>query len=86
MGVKLTRGGKKDTNKLQRDYYSTRNGLYIMKKNNLFFALIFNWIRAIYKIILGYRFGVFYGRRNAKFIWKALAHFIIGKKGKYVFL
>jgi GT2 family glycosyltransferase len=86
LGVKLTRGGKKDSNKLQRDYYSTRNGLYIMKKNNLYFALFFNMLRAIYKIILGFRFGVFYGKRNAKFIWKGLAHFIIGKKGKFVFL
>ncbi|MEN9963757.1 MAG: hypothetical protein RL582_852 [Bacteroidota bacterium] len=86
LGVKLIRGGKKDSNKLQRDYYSTRNGLYIMKKNNLYFALFFNMLRAIYKIILGFRFGVFYGKRNAKYIWSGLAHFIMGKKGKFVFL
>jgi len=85
MGIKLTRSGKKDSNKLQRDYYSTRNGLRIMQKNHLYLALVFNLLRAIYKILNGFRFGNAYGKRHAKHIWKGVSHFITRKNGKFVF-
>lgn len=85
VGIKLTRGGKKDSNKLQRDYYSTRNGLRIMKSNNLYLPLLFNLLRAVYKILYGFKFGSSYGKKNAKHIWTGLLHFITGKSGKFVF-
>jgi GT2 family glycosyltransferase len=85
LGVKTTRGGKKDSNKLLRDYYSTRNGLFIFRKNRLNMALIFNLCRAIFKIGMGYKYGANYGKRHSKYIWTGVVHFLQGKKGKFVF-
>ena len=77
----FNKGQKKEENRLRRDYYSTRNGLIIIKKNKLFSAFVFTILRSFYKIIMGFKFGLKYGSKNAKVIFYALFHFCIGKEG-----
>jgi len=85
LGKNVKRGLKKDSSRMQRDYYSTRNGLFIFKKNGLMLALLINIFRIFYKMITSFKYGSNYGRRYSKYLWKALRHFIKGKKGRVVF-
>jgi len=85
LGKNVKRGLKKDSNKMQRDYYSTRNGLYIFKKNGLVLALLINIFRVFYKMMASFKYGSNYGKRYSKYLWRALRHFIKGKKGRVVF-
>lgn len=75
------KGQKKDVNRLRRDYYSIRNSLIIIKKHKLFSAFIYTILRALYKTISGFKYGMKYGFKNAKVVFYALFHFCIGKKG-----
>jgi GT2 family glycosyltransferase len=77
----IKKGVKKDLNRLKRDYYSIRNSLIIIKKHKLFTAFFLTFTRSLLKIIRGFRYGIGYGYKNAKFIIYALIHFLIGKKG-----
>lgn len=77
----IKKGAKKDINRLKRDYYSIRNSLIIINKHKLYSAFFLTLTRSLLKIILGFRFGIGYGYKNAKFIIYALFHFLIGKKG-----
>jgi GT2 family glycosyltransferase len=85
LGKNVKKGLKKDSNRMQRDYYSTRNGLYIFKKNGLALALLINIFRVFYKMIISFKYGSNYGKRHSKYLWKALRHFLKGKKGRVVF-
>ena len=85
IGKNVKRGLKKDSIRMQRDYYSTRNGLFIFKKNGLILALLINIFRIIYKMITSFKYGSNYGKRYSKYLWRALRHFLKGKKGRVVF-
>jgi len=85
LGKNVKRGLKKDSNRMQRDYYSTRNGLYIFKKNGLALALLINIFRVFYKMIISFKYGSNYGKRYSKYLFRALRHFLKGKKGRVVF-
>lgn len=82
IGFKLKRGQKKKKSHLWREYYSTRNLLVLLIKNNLHGALLRNIIRAVSKSVFGFRYGMGYGLKNAKFILLALIHFFIRKNGR----
>jgi GT2 family glycosyltransferase len=85
LGKNVKRGLKKDSNRMQRDYYSTRNGLFILKKNGLILALLINIFRVFYKMIASFKYGNNYGKRYSGYLWRALRHFLKGKKGRVVF-
>jgi len=85
LGKNVKRGLKKDSNRMQRDYYSTRNGLFIFKKNGLILALLVNIFRIFYKMITSFKHGSNYGKRYSGYLWRALSHFLKGKKGRVVF-
>ncbi len=85
LGKSVKRGLKKDSSRMQRDYYSTRNGLYIFKKNILILALFINIFRIIYKMLTSFKYGTNYGKRYSGYLWRALRHFLKGKKGRVVF-
>jgi GT2 family glycosyltransferase len=85
LGKNVKRGLKKDSNRMQRDYYSTRNGLYIFKKNRLILALLINIFRIFYKMIASFKYGSNYGKRYSSYLWRAMRHFLKGKKGRVVF-
>jgi len=85
LGKNVKKGLKKDSNRMQRDYYSTRNGLYIFKKNGLALALLINIFRVFYKMIISFKYGSNYGKRYSKYLFRALRHFLKGKKGRVVF-
>jgi len=65
--------GKSD--KVLRDYYSTRSILYILFKNRLIVALAFQLFKSIFKMLLGYKYGLNYGERNFKFQKRAIIDF-----------
>jgi len=71
-----------DTDKLWRQYYSTRNMLYVLKVNGLWFALILNITKALSKSIYGFRYGLKYGSKNFRIQTLALFHFIGGRFGQ----
>jgi len=82
IGIKVKRGTKKPIVDLWRQYYSSRNSLFILKKNNLNRAIVLNILRTIFNMANGFRFGLNYGKKNLEFNSLALYHFCIGKKGK----
>lgn len=72
--------GKKG--KLLRDYYSTRSLLYILNKNKLYSAFLFQLTKTTLKMFLGFKYGFGYGFQNYKFQKKALQDFF---KNNYTF-
>lgn len=68
---------------LDRDYYTTRNLLYIFYKNKMLFPFLFLLAKIWGKLILGFKFGWNYGMLNIKTQGLALFHFIIGKYGAF---
>ena len=86
MGIKIKRGTKKRIEKLWREYYSTRNILYILEKNKYYQGLFLFFFRAVIKMFIGFRYGFNYGYKNMKFVGLGILHFIIRKKGKANFI
>ena len=71
-----------DISKLNRNYYSIRNMNYILLKNKCYLALIYNLIKNCIKLIVGFRYGFSYGRKNIKIIFSSYNDFIFGNYGK----
>lgn len=67
---------------LWRNYYSTRNLLYIYSKNFYYFPFLFLLFKSIFKSAAGFRYGVDYGRKNLSTQWKAIFHFFAGRFGQ----
>lgn len=67
---------------LSRQYYSTRNLLFILVKHKLYLALTFTLIRKLFKLILEFRKGFSYGLISAKYTSFGLYHWLINKYGK----
>lgn len=64
-----------------RDYYSTRNLLFILKTNKLYFALVRLLMVKFFKVVYYFKFGFKQGLYFASIILSAIYHFIIGKYG-----
>ena len=64
---------------LWRQYYSIRNLLWILKGNKYYTALGYQVIKSMSKTLFGFRYGVEYGTRNAKVIFKGIWHGLISK-------
>jgi GT2 family glycosyltransferase len=75
---------KKSERQLVRDYYSSRNMLYILKKNRLFRALFYTFLRIAYKCVITFKYGFSQGMVNLKYQSKAILHFIFGSYGKTI--
>jgi GT2 family glycosyltransferase len=84
IGFDYRRGLKKETNRLWRDYYSSRNSLYILFRNRFYSGLLLTLLRLFAKTIAGFRYGWRYGSKNAKYTLLALLHFCTGVKGKTI--
>lgn len=84
LGYQLKRGLKKQTSSLWREYYSTRNLLYILRQHHSGKAVASLFVKALIKSLAGFRFGFKYGITNAGFIGKALLHFVKGTTGSIV--
>ena len=67
---------------LQREYYSTRNLLFIFFKNRYYQAFAFTLIKTLIKTGYGFRYGLIYGLANFRLQWKALYHFFLSRSGK----
>jgi GT2 family glycosyltransferase len=65
-----------------RHYYSARNMLYILLRNRLYLALVFNLAKTLFKSIAGFRFGFSHGARYFEVHMLALIHFLSGKKNR----
>ena len=81
LGYQLKRGLKKQESSLWREYYSTRNMLYILRQHHSGKAVTTLFVRSLLKSLAGFRFGLQYGITNARFILKALFHFLKGTTG-----
>jgi GT2 family glycosyltransferase len=55
---------RKDLSRIRREYYSTRNLLVILRKNHLWPAFGYQSIKALLKMIYGFRYGLQYGKVN----------------------
>ncbi|HET7361208.1 MAG TPA: glycosyltransferase [Salinimicrobium sp.] len=62
-----------------REYYSTRNLLYIFWKHKLYFAFLFFLIKVLIKLFAGYWHGLHYGKKNFRAQGLALLHFFMGR-------
>jgi len=60
--------------KLHREYYSIRNGVFLLIRQGLWFGLILKVFKSILKIFLGFKLGFSYGIRNAELIILGLMH------------
>jgi GT2 family glycosyltransferase len=81
-GLHIVRGKEKPMNKLWREYYSTRNSLYIMHKHKSNLGKIRIIVRSMIKIPAGFRYGRKYGWKQARMIGMGMWHFFLGKKGQ----
>lgn len=81
VGLKIKRGHKKETSRLWREYYSTRNLLFILRHHKFNKAVFYTIARSVLKCLTGFRFGFTYGFVNAKFLLLGILHFLKGKTG-----
>ena len=81
-GLHIQRGKQKPLNKLWREYYSTRNSLYIMQKHHCLSGKLRIILRSLVKSIAGFRYGVTYGAKHAKMVLLGMMHYFTGKKGQ----
>jgi GT2 family glycosyltransferase len=84
VGIKLKKNVFKSDRQLKRDYYSTRNMLYLLKREHLFKAMLFTLARVIAKSIISFRYGLKYGLISIKYQSLALLHFVFSIYGKKV--
>jgi GT2 family glycosyltransferase len=73
---------KKTQKQLIRDYYSTRNLLFIMNQNRFFMAFVCVIFRVFFKSLAGFIYGPIYGSRNLKYQYKGILHFLTGRYGQ----
>lgn len=85
IGLQIQRGKEKPLHKLWREYYSTRNSLYIMHKHRSIRGKLYILLRSLAKCLAGFRYGFTYGSKQAKIILLALLHYFAGKKGQVTF-
>jgi len=85
-GLHVRHGDKKDARGLAREYYSTRNMLYILKKNNSYRGMLIFSVRTAFKILRGFRFGWRYGTENLKILTTGMFDFVAGNSGMRNFL
>lgn len=69
---------KKSEAGLKRQYYSTRNLIFILKENRFISALIFQLVKSLLKSLIGFKFGWKYGSRNFDNVMKGVAHGLAG--------
>ena len=68
---------------LHREYYSYRNGIYLMAYEYKKYKLAMIYImRALLKVPFGYLKGVKFGLRNSKMLLSAISHGLTKKMGK----
>jgi glycosyltransferase involved in cell wall biosynthesis len=65
-----------------RNYYSTRNILFILKRNRLYMALGYHFFKNLFKMIYAFRFGFKYGKSNLYMTSLGFYHGIINRAGK----
>lgn len=82
IGYKVKRGQKKPTDRLWREYYSTRNLSIVLNKQGSIKSLIIFLTRNFLKSIISFRYGLKYGVKNFGYINLGILHFILGRKGK----
>lgn len=75
--------GKPDL--LWRNYYSTRNLLYIFYTHKFLIAFLYLLVKTAVKSMAGYFFGKEYGRQNFELQWRAVLHFLKGSFGEVKF-
>jgi glycosyltransferase involved in cell wall biosynthesis len=75
------RGLKKKSEKIWREYYSTKNLLFIAKEFNKPALILRLILKAMVKIIYNFKYGISYGGLNAKLIFLGLLDFLRNKKG-----
>ena len=68
--------GRSDLN-WNRQYYSSRNLLYLYSKYGLWLPFLFNLFKTIIKIPVGFLYGINYGRKNGKIQFLALRDFFL---------
>jgi GT2 family glycosyltransferase len=84
IGFQLKRGKKKEYSRLWREYYSTRNMLYILHQHKSTKAVFTTILRSLLKSIAGFKFGFTYGITNAKYLLLGIFHFLKGKTGSLI--
>lgn len=75
---------KKADNRLFREYYSTRNLLYVLFTNSYYQALFIFLVRIFIKLIVSFRYGFSYGFKSATYNIRGLIDYLSGKYGKRV--
>jgi GT2 family glycosyltransferase len=72
----------KSKNSLWREYYSTRNIIYILlRKEKAYGAAIYITIRTIFKIFYLFRYGLKYGKLNFYYLFKGLCDGYLNRMG-----
>lgn len=71
-----------DAGNLWRDYYSTRNLLYIFYRHEYYSAFLFTLIKSIAKSLAGFVHGIYFGRKNFQIQWAGCIDFFSGRFGK----
>jgi len=62
-------------NQLFKQYYSTRNLLYILRSNKYYLGFFNFLFKSIVKLLIGFRFGISYGTSNFKYVGLGIIDF-----------
>ena len=73
---------QKTERQLVRDYYSTRNMLFILNKNKLKGAFCYTLLRILYKSLIAFTYGFNYGYKNLKYQSIATYHYFTSQYGQ----
>ena len=63
---------------LKREYFSSRNLLFILNQNKYYLAIGINISKIIFKSIISFRYGLMHGRKFVFYQYKAIFDFLIG--------
>ena len=67
---------------MNREYYSVRNKLFILRKHRLYTAWLYQLIKELLKLGYGYRYGIRYGTEQFKAISVAMFDSLTGRLGQ----
>lgn len=84
IGIKIKRGIKKPLDKLWREYYSTRNLMFIINKEKKYTTLFWLFFKNIIKSLAGFKYGFHYGRKNFYYIQLGIIDFFRDRRGSRV--
>lgn len=73
-----------DLSRINRQYYSVRNMLYILWSRGEYLGYFYFLIKSLFKIPFSLKYGFYYFRKLSGLYCRAIFHHLIGRYGQYI--